>query len=172
VERETTPEEGYHFTDDMTDRAIGWIRQQKALMPDKPFFVYYSPGGTHAPHHVPTEWSDKYKGRFDAGWDALREEILVPQKELGVVPADTELTARHDEIPAWDKMPEELRPVLARRYLCIGGGHGDVPRRRSVTSRPQSDSSERYGTTASPTPSPSAVDGRVDTPPPSTRTPE
>ena len=87
VEPETTPEEGYHFTEDMTDKAIAWARQQKSLMPDKPFFMYYAPGATHAPHHVPTEWSDKYKGRFDQGWDALREEILARQKELGVVPA-------------------------------------------------------------------------------------
>ena len=65
VEPETTPEEGYHFTEDMTDKAISWVRQQKSLMPDKPFFVYYAPGATHAPHHVPTEWSDRYKGRFD-----------------------------------------------------------------------------------------------------------
>ena len=67
VEPEKTPEEGYHFTEDMTDKAIAWVRQQKSLMPDKPFFIYYAPGATHAPHHVPTEWSDKYKGRFDAG---------------------------------------------------------------------------------------------------------
>ena len=86
VEPEKTPEQGYHFTEDMTDKAIGWIRQQKSLMPDKPFFVYSAPGATHAPHHVPTEWSDKYQGRFDAGWDALRDEILARQKELGVVP--------------------------------------------------------------------------------------
>ncbi len=93
------PEEGYHFTEDMTDRAIDWIRQQKALMPDKPFFAYFAPGATHAPHHVPKEWADKYKGRFDQGWDRLREETLARQKELGVIPADAELTARPAEIP-------------------------------------------------------------------------
>jgi arylsulfatase A-like enzyme len=86
MEPEQTPEEGYHFTEDMTDKAIEWARQHKSLMPDKPFFMYFAPGATHAPHHVPTEWSDKYKGRFDRGWDALREEILERQKELGVVP--------------------------------------------------------------------------------------
>ncbi len=64
-----TPEEGYYFNDDLTDQAINWIRQQKALMPDKPFFAYYAPGATHAPHHVPKEWADKYRGRFDQGWD-------------------------------------------------------------------------------------------------------
>ncbi|HEX6662728.1 MAG TPA: arylsulfatase [Gaiellaceae bacterium] len=121
VEPEKTPEEGYHFTDDMTDRAIGWVRQQKALMPDKPFFVYFAPGATHAPHHVPKEWSDKYKGHFDQGWDALREEILARQKELGVVPPDTELTPRHEEIPAWDDMPEEMKPVLARQMEVYAG---------------------------------------------------
>ncbi len=116
-----TPEEGYHFTEDMTDKAIAWIRQQKALTPDKPFFVYFAPGATHAPHHVPEEWSDRYAGRFDHGWDALREEILTRQKELGVVPPETELTARHEEIPAWDDMPEELKPVLSRQMEIYAG---------------------------------------------------
>ena len=105
----------------MVQVAINWVRQQKALMPDKPFFMYFAPGATHAPHHVPTAWSDKYKGRFDQGWDALREEILTRQKELGVVPAEAELTARHDEIPAWDDMPAELKPVLARQMEVYAG---------------------------------------------------
>jgi arylsulfatase A-like enzyme len=105
----------------MTDHAIGWVRQQKALMADKPFFVYYAPGATHAPHHVPPEWSDKYKGRFDAGWDALREETFARQKELGVIPEDTELTARHDEIPAWDDIPDDLKPVLSRQMEVYAG---------------------------------------------------
>src|SRR3954469_10997363 len=132
VEPEKTPEEGYHFTEDMTDRAIKWARQQKSLMPDKPFFMYYAPGATHAPHHVPVDWSDKYKGRFDQGWDTLREEVLIRQKELGVVPQDTELTARHDEIPAWDDMPDELKPVLARQMEVYAGflEHTDHPRGR------------------------------------------
>jgi arylsulfatase len=121
VEPDRTPEEGYHFTEDMTDRAIDWIRQQKALMPDKPFFVYYAPGATHAPHHVPEEWSAKYKGQFDKGWDALREQTFARQKELGVVPEDAELTARPEEIPEWDQMPEELKPVLARQMEVYAG---------------------------------------------------
>jgi len=121
VEPEKTPKEGYHFTEDMTDRAIQWVRQQKALMPDKPFFVYFAPGATHAPHHVPTAWSDKYKGRFDQGWDRLREEILARQQALGVVPPGTELTARAAEIPAWDAMPEALKPVLARQMEVYAG---------------------------------------------------
>ena len=121
VEPDRTPEEGYHFTEDMTDHAIDWMRQQKALMSDKPFFVYYAPGATHAPHHVPTEWSDRYRGRFDQGWDALREETLARQKELGVVPAGAELTARPAEIPAWDDMPDDLKPVLSRQMEVYAG---------------------------------------------------
>jgi arylsulfatase A-like enzyme len=121
VEPDRTPEEGYHLTEDITDRAIDWVRQQKALMPDKPFFTYFAPGATHAPHHVAPEWSDKYKGRFDQGWDALREETLARQKELGVVPADAELTERPKEIPAWDDMPDDLKPVLARQMEVYAG---------------------------------------------------
>jgi arylsulfatase A-like enzyme len=121
VEPDRTPEEGYHFTEDMTDKAIDWIRQQKALMPDKPFFTYFAPGATHAPHHVPIEWSDKYKGQFDSGWDALREQTFARQQELRVIPADAELTARPDEIPAWDDMPDDLKPVLARQMEVYAG---------------------------------------------------
>jgi len=121
VEPDRSPEEGYHLTEDLADRAIGWVREQKALMPDKPFFMYFAPGATHAPHHCPEEWSAKYKGRFDAGWDALREETLARQKELGVVPQDAVLTERPEEIPAWDEMPEELKPVLARQMEIYAG---------------------------------------------------
>ncbi len=121
VEPDRTPEEGYHFTEDMTDQTIDWVRQQKALMPDKPFFVYFAPGATHAPHHVPKEWADKYAGRFDQGWDRLREETFARQLELGVIPADAELTDRPDEIPAWDDMPDDLKPVLARQMEVYAG---------------------------------------------------
>ena len=121
IEPEKTPEEGYHLMSDMTDKAIKWIRQQKALMPDKPFFSYFAPGATHAPHHVTPEWADKYKGQFDDGWDALRERTFARQKELGVIPADAELTPRHEEIPAWDDMPEDLKPILARQMEVYAG---------------------------------------------------
>lgn len=121
VEPEKTPEEGYTLTEDLADRAITWVRQQKALAPDKPFFMYFAPGATHAPHHVPKEWSDKYRGKFDDGWDVLRETMLPKQKALGVVPENAELTARHDEIPAWDDMPAELKPVLARQMEIYAG---------------------------------------------------
>jgi arylsulfatase A-like enzyme len=115
VEVDKTPEEGYHFTVDMTDKAIKWVRQQKALMPDKPFFMYFAPGACHAPHHVPKEWADKYKGKFNQGWDKLREEIFLRQKKLGVIPSDAELTKRPAEIPAWDDMPKALKPILVRQ---------------------------------------------------------
>ncbi len=121
VEPDRTPEEGYHFTEDMTDHAIEWVRQQKALMPDKPFFVYWAPGATHAPHHVPDEWSAKYRGRFDDGWDAQRERTFARQKQLGIIPEDAELTARPEEIPAWDAMPDDLKPVLSRQMEVYAG---------------------------------------------------
>jgi arylsulfatase A-like enzyme len=121
VDPPKTPAQGYHFTQDMTDKAISWVRQQKSLMPDKPFFMYYAPGATHAPHQAPPEWIERYRGRFDAGWDALREETFARQKELGVIPADADLTARHEEIPAWDDVAEDLKPVLARQMECFAG---------------------------------------------------
>jgi arylsulfatase A-like enzyme len=121
VEPPATAEEGYHLTEDLTDRAVGWMRQQKALMPDKPFFVYFAPGATHAPHHVPKEWADKYAGQFDDGWDVQRERTFARQKELGVIPADAELTARHDELTAWNDMPDALKPVLARQMEVYAG---------------------------------------------------
>ena len=121
VEPPATAEEGYHLTEDLADHCVSWIRQQKALMPDKPFFIYFAPGATHAPHHVPKEWADKYKGQFDDGWDAQRERTFARQKEIGVIPADADLPARHDVIPAWDDMADELKPVLAREMEVYAG---------------------------------------------------
>jgi arylsulfatase len=121
VEPARTPDEGYHLTEDLTDKAITWVRQQKALMPDKPFFVYFATGATHAPHHVPLEWANKYKGKFDRGWDELRQATFTRQKELGVIPRAAELTARHEEIPAWSEIPDELKPVLARQMEVYAG---------------------------------------------------
>lgn len=115
VEPDRLPAAGYHFTEDMTDRAISWVREQQALMAGRPFFIYFAPGATHAPHQVPADWLDRYRGRFDAGWDTLREETFARQKDLGVIPPEAELTARHEEIPAWADMDEALRPVLARQ---------------------------------------------------------
>jgi arylsulfatase len=121
VEPKKTPEEGYHLMEDMTDKAMTWVSQQKSLAPDKPFFVYFAPGATHAPHHVPKEWADKYKGKFDQGWDKLREETFARQKKLGVIPADCTLTVRHTEIPGWDAMPEALKPTLRREMEVYAG---------------------------------------------------
>jgi arylsulfatase A-like enzyme len=129
VEPDRTPEEGYHLMEDLADRAIGWIRQQKAIAPDKPFFVYFAPGATHAPHHVPPDWIARYKGKFDQGWDKVREETFVRQKKLSVIPPECELTKRPDEIPAWDKTEARLRPVLVRQmeiyaaYLSFADHH-------------------------------------------------
>ncbi len=121
VEPPATPEAGYHLTEDLADRACNWIRQQKALMPDRPFFTYFAPGATHAPHHVPKEWADKYAGQFADGWDAQRDKTFAKQKELGVIPPNAELTARHTELPAWDDMPDELKPVLEREMEVYAG---------------------------------------------------
>jgi arylsulfatase len=114
IEPERTPEEGYHLMEDLADKAIGYIREQKAIAPDKPFFVYFAPGATHAPHQVPQDWIAKYKGRFDQGWDKLREETFARQQKLGVIPSECVLTERPKEIPAWEEMDGRLRPVLAR----------------------------------------------------------
>lgn len=116
-----TPEDGYHFMDDMTDKAIAWTRQQKSIAPDKPFFTYFAPGATHAPHHVPKEWADKYSGQFDQGWDAVREETFARQKELGVIPQDAVLTERSAGIPAWDEMSDALKPAMARQMEVYAG---------------------------------------------------
>jgi arylsulfatase len=121
VELDKTPAEGYHLTEDLADKAIQWVRRQKALMPDKPFFVYFAPGATHAPHHVPKEWADKYKGKFDQGWDKLREETFARQKKLGVIPPDCDLTQRHTEMPAWDTIAPEMKPMLARQMEIYAG---------------------------------------------------
>src|SRR4029453_13009572 len=94
----------YHFTTDMTNQAIAWMRYQQALTPDRPFFMYFATGATHAPHHAPKEWIARYKGQFDQGWDKLREETLARQKALGVVPPDTKLAPKPAAIQDWDKL--------------------------------------------------------------------
>ncbi len=121
VEPTKTPEEGYHFMADMTDKAIAWVRQQRLLAGDKPFFMYFAPGATHAPHHVPKEWADKYKGKFDEGWDKLREQTFARQKQLGVIPKDCELSARPKEIPSWDSETPEFKKVLTREMEVYAG---------------------------------------------------
>jgi arylsulfatase len=110
-----------HLDQLLADHAISWIRMQHAVAPDKPFFVYYSPGIAHAPHHAPKDWIAKFKGQFDQGWDRVREETLERQKKLGVVPPDTKLTPRPAEIPAWDSLSSEQRKVYARMMEVYAG---------------------------------------------------
>ncbi len=113
--------EGYHFTEDMAGKAVSWMKQVHALTPDRPFFVYWTPGASHGPHHIFKEWADKYQGRFDAGWDELREEIFANQKELGWIPDNTELTARPDTLAAWDDIPEDEREFQLRLMEVFAG---------------------------------------------------
>lgn len=111
----------YHFTTDMTNHAISWMKFQKALSPDKPFFMYYAPGATHAPHHVPPVWRDKYKGKFDQGWDKVREETLERQKKLGIVPADTKLAPKPKDIKDWDALSGDEKKLFARQMETYAG---------------------------------------------------
>lgn len=111
----------YHLMTDMTDQAVKWVQAQKSLTPDKPFFLYFAPGATHAPHHVPKEWIARYKGKFDQGWDRLRVETLARQKKLGVVPADTVLAAKPEAIVDWDKLSAEEKILFARQMEIYAG---------------------------------------------------
>jgi arylsulfatase len=111
----------YHFTTDMTNQAVAWARFQQALTPDKPFFIYFATGATHAPHHVPKEWIAKYKGKFDQGWDKLREETLARQIASGVVPVGTKLTPGPAEIPAWDSLSPDQKRLFARQMETFAG---------------------------------------------------
>jgi arylsulfatase A-like enzyme len=113
--------EPYYFPDDLTDNAVEWLHAVRAQDADKPWFMYYSTGATHAPHHVGKEWADRYAGSFDDGWDALRERTLARQKELGIVPPDTELTERPDLFPAWDSLSDAQRRLYARQMEVFAG---------------------------------------------------
>jgi len=121
VEPTKRPEEGYHLTEDLVDDAIGWINRQQSIAPDKPFFVYFATGAVHAPLHVPNEWSQRFQGQFDQGWDKVREETLDRQKQLGVVPADTKLTPRPEEIEAWDSLSEDAKKLYTRHQEVFSG---------------------------------------------------
>jgi arylsulfatase A-like enzyme len=114
VDPPKTPEQGYHFTEDMTDEAIAWTRNVQAANPDKPWFVYFSTGAVHAPHHVPPEWREKFKGQFDQGWDKQRELTYAQQLKMGIIPKGTKLTPRPSGIPAWDDLPDKAKPVYTR----------------------------------------------------------
>ena len=103
----------YILIHDMGDRAINWIQMQHAIAPDKPFFMYFAPGNGHAPHHASKDWIAKFKGQFDIGWDKQREITLANQKKMGIVPADTVLTPRPTEIPAWDSLSGDQKKLFA-----------------------------------------------------------
>jgi len=118
---EQPPDPDYHFMTDMTNQAIAWVRQQQGLTPDRPFFVYFAPGATHAPHHVPASYIRKYAGRFDRGWDAYREETLARQKKLGVVPPDTKLAPKPAAIKDWDALTPDERRLFARQMEVFAG---------------------------------------------------
>jgi len=105
----------YHFMTDMTDKAVAWVKYQKALTPEKPSFVYFAPGATHAPHHVPREWIAKWKGRFDQGWDKLREETLARQIKMGIVPPGTQLAPKPQAIKDWDKLSADEKRLFAHQ---------------------------------------------------------
>lgn len=121
VEPEIGPEEGYNLNVDLAEDAISWIDRQNSIAPDKPFFVYFAPGAVHAPLHVSQEWIDKFAGQFDQGWDAVREETLIRQKDMGLVPQDTDLTARPEEIAAWDSLDADSRKLFSKHQEVFAG---------------------------------------------------
>lgn len=120
-------DKNYHLDKDMADKAIAWMREQHALAPNKPFFVYYTTGTAHAPHHAPKDWIAKFKGQFDQGWDKVREETLDRQKKMAIVPENTQLTARPEGIPAWDSLSADQKKLYARMMEVYAGalGHAD-----------------------------------------------
>lgn len=121
VEPPKTPEEGYHLTEDLVDKAISFIADAKQVAPNKPFFLYFCPGAMHAPHHVPKQWADQYKGQFDDGWDAYREKVFKRQKDLGVVPNDAELSRHDPDVQDWNKLSPDERKLYARMMEVFAG---------------------------------------------------
>jgi arylsulfatase len=121
VEQPATPEDGYHVTEDLVDKAISYIADAKQVAPDKPFFMYFCTGAMHAPHHVRKEWSDQYAGQFDDGWEAYREQAFERQKQLGIVPADAELSRHDPDVPPWNALSDEERRLYARMMEVYAG---------------------------------------------------
>lgn len=113
--------EDYHFTTDMTNEAIKWVKFQQAMTPNKPFMIYFAPGAVHAPHHAPKEWIEKYRGQFDDGWDKLREETLARQKEQGLIPKNTKLAPKPDSIKDWDQLTENEQKLFAIQMEAFAG---------------------------------------------------
>lgn len=121
VEPPRSPDEGYHLTEDLADHAISFIADAKQVAPNKPFYLHFCPGATHAPHHVAREWAERYRGRFDDGWDAYRRETFARQKEWGVVPADAELSRHDPDVPEWESLPADARTLAARMMEVFAG---------------------------------------------------
>jgi len=121
VEQEKTPEEGYHVTEDLVDKAISFIADTKQVAPNKPFFMYFALGAMHAPHHVTKEWVEKYDGMFDDGWDAYRDKVFARQKEMGIAPQDAELSRHDPDVQDWDALPEDERKLYARMMEVFAG---------------------------------------------------
>lgn len=119
-----TAEEGYHLSEDLADEAISWLRQHKAFNADKPFFMYWASGCLHGPHHIMKEWADKYSGKFDDGWDAYRERVHARAKDKGWIPQDCELTPRHEQMSAWDDIPDDEKP-FQRRLMEVAAGYAE-----------------------------------------------
>jgi len=121
VEPDTTPEQGYHLTDDLATKAIEWLHTRQSITPDRPWFLYWAPGAMHAPHHVPERYITPFKGRFDMGWDAYRADLFESQKKIGAVPPDAQLTPRPAELPAWDTHSADEKRLFARQMECFAG---------------------------------------------------
>ncbi|MFZ3330112.1 MAG: arylsulfatase [Candidatus Acidiferrales bacterium] len=119
-----SPEQGYHLSEDLADDAIGWLNKHKAFQPDKPFYMYWASGAIHGPHHIMKEWADKYKGKFDDGWDAYRERVFKRAKEKGWIPAGARLTPRHETMPSWESIPEDEKP-FQRRLMEVAAGFAE-----------------------------------------------
>ena len=117
----SSPEEGYHISEDLADDAITWLQTHKALRPDKPFYMYWASGALHGPHHVNKEWADKYKGKFDDGWDAYRERAFKNAKAKGWIPENAQLTPRHPRMAAWDSIPDHQKPFQSRLMEVLAG---------------------------------------------------
>jgi len=122
VTRITPPEvENYHFTTDMTNQAVNWVKAQQSLTPDKPFFIYFATGAVHAPHHVPRKWADKYKGKFDDGWDKIRQQTFDRQKAMGLIPKNTKLPPKPKDIKDWDMLSADEKKLFSRQAEVFAG---------------------------------------------------
>ncbi len=119
-----SPEEGYHLSEDLADDAIKWLETHKALQADKPFYMYWASGAIHGPHHIMKEWADKYKGKFDDGWDAYRERVFKSAKAKGWIPENAQLTPRHETMPSWESIPEDEKP-FQRRLMEVAAGYAE-----------------------------------------------